>query len=103
MTMLNNLHFEDLATYTMMVNEDRQFYIGDTYISIRENANVIEFDIANDNVLLRFENGKALVRVNYDTRKVMALDKVMNFLNEVEIDIMAAVESIPFLRKALVF
>lgn len=103
MTTLNNLHFEDLATYTMMVNEDRQFYIGDTFISIRENANVIEFDIAHDNVLLRFENGKALVRVNYGTRKVMTLDKVIRFLNDANIDIMSAVESIPFLRKALVF
>lgn len=102
MTNLNTVHFSDLAVYTLTVQEDRQFVFGDTIISIRENANVVEFDINHDNVLLRFENGKALVRVNYGTRKVMPMKEVMNFLNEVQIDILAAVNSIPYLRKNLV-
>lgn len=99
---MNLLKFYNLEEYTTTVREAGRFAYGNNFITINPDADSVEIDFENrDNVLIRFERDRALVRINFKDRKVMSIPEVVSYLTDKEIDILGLMKKVPYLARTL--
>lgn len=101
------MQFTDLAVYTLKISEDRKFRNGDSFIEINSQGNFVSIDFDNGDTLhIRFEMGRALVKVNSDTlhnRVILTLDKIKSHLQGIGFysKVSDTLEGVPYLQKIL--
>lgn len=99
---MSMLKFKNLEEYTTTVRKEGRFRHGDNYITINPVADSVEIDFANrDNLLIRFERGRALVRINFDDRRVMSIPELKSHLESKRIDVIGLMRQVPYLQRTL--
>lgn len=96
------LKFKGLEEYTTTVRKEGRFTYGNNFITINPVADSVEIDFENrDNLLIRFERDRALVRINFKDRKVMSIPEVVSYLTDKEIDVLGLMKKVPYLARTL--